>query len=61
MPTCCGATAYPLPQFMEGFIRDRYSKHRTQTEARRYILEATLFTPTLSLLTRENARGLGKS
>lgn len=46
----------PLPQFMEGFIRDRYAKHRTQTEARRYILEATLFTPTLSHLTRENAR-----
>ena len=46
----------PLPQFMEAFIKAHYTKHRTKTEARRYILEATLFVPTLELINTENAK-----
>jgi len=47
----------PLPQFMSQFLEAHYSKHKTRTEAKRYILEATLHVPTLELINIENARG----
>ena len=46
----------PLPHFMESFIAAHYDKHKTKTEARRYILEATLYVPTLELINPENAK-----
>ena len=45
-----------LPTYMDAFVNSHYSKPGTQSEARRYILEATLFTPTLAALTRVNAQ-----
>ena len=47
----------PLPHFMERFIAAHYDKRKAQTEARRYILEATLHIPTLEQITSENAKG----
>ena len=46
----------PLPAYMNTFVKSHYTKSGTQSEARRYILEATLFIPTLSALTRVNAQ-----
>lgn len=46
----------PLPHFMEKFISSHYDKRKAQTEARRYILEATLHVPTLELINSENAK-----
>ena len=46
----------PLPTYMDAFVKSHYSKPGTQSEARRYILEATLFVPTLAALTRINAQ-----
>ena len=46
----------PLPTYVDAFIKSHYSKPGTQSEARRYILEATLFVPTLAALTRINAQ-----
>lgn len=46
----------PLPAYMDAFVKSHYSKPGTQSEARRYILEATLFVPTLAALTRINAQ-----
>lgn len=46
----------PLPHFMERFIAAHYDKHRTRTEARRYILEAMLYVPTLEQINSENAK-----
>lgn len=37
----------PLPAYMDAFVKSHYTKPGTQSEARRYILEATLFVPTL--------------
>ena len=41
---------------MESFIRSHYIKPDTRSEARRYVLEATLFMPTLESLTLLNAQ-----
>ena len=46
----------PLPAYMTTFVKSHYSKPGTQSEARRYILEATLFIPTMAALTRLNAQ-----
>ena len=46
----------PLPTYMDAFVKSHYSKPGTRSEARRYILEATLFVPTLAALTRINAQ-----
>lgn len=46
----------PLPAYMDTFVKSHYAKSGTQSEARRYILEATLFIPTLAALTRVNAQ-----
>ena len=46
----------PLPAYMSTFVKSHYTKSGTRLEARRYILEATLFTPTLAALTRMNAQ-----
>ena len=46
----------PLPAYMNTFVKSHYTKSGTRSEARRYILEATLFTPTLAALTRINAQ-----
>ena len=46
----------PLPHFMERFIAAHYDKRKAQTEARRYILEATLHVPTLEKINSENAK-----
>ena len=46
----------PLPAFMERFIDAHYDKYKAKTEARRYILEATLFVPTLEQIDNEGAR-----
>ena len=46
----------PLPAYMNAFIKSHYTKPGTQAEARRYILEATIFMPTLPSLTRLNAQ-----
>ena len=46
----------PLPAYMNTFVKSHYTKSGTRSEARRYILEATLFTPTLAALTRMNAQ-----
>ena len=46
----------PLPAYMNTFVKSHYTKSGTQSEARRYILEATLFVPTLAALTRVNAQ-----
>ena len=46
----------PLPTYMDAFVKSHYSKPGTQSEARRYILEATLFIPSLAALTRINAQ-----
>jgi len=45
-----------LPTHMSEFIEVHYTRHRTQLEARRYILEATLFIHTLGDLNRGNAQ-----
>ena len=45
-----------LPTHMCKFIEAHYTRHRTQLEARRYILEATLFIHTLEDLNRVNAQ-----
>ena len=45
-----------LPIHMPKFIEAHYTRHRTQFEARRYILEATLFIHTLEDLNRVNAQ-----
>ena len=45
-----------LPTHMCKFIDAHYTRHRTQLEARRYILEATLFIHTLDDLNRVNAQ-----
>ena len=45
-----------LPTHMSEFIEAHYTRHRTQLEARRYILEATLFIHTLKDLNRVNAQ-----
>ena len=45
-----------LPTHMSEFIEVHYTRHRTQLEARRYILEATLFIHTLEDLYRGNAQ-----
>ena len=45
-----------LPTHMSMFIEEHYTRHRTQLEARRYVLEATLFIPTLGDLNRVNAQ-----
>ena len=45
-----------LPTHMSEFIEVHYTRHRTQLEARRYILEATLFIHTLEDLNRGNAQ-----
>lgn len=46
----------PLPAYMDAFVQSHYTKPGTQSEARRYILEATIFIPTLAALTRINAQ-----
>ena len=46
----------PLPAYMTAFVKSHYSKPGTQSEARRYVLEATLFIPTMAALTRLNAQ-----
>ena len=46
----------PLPAFMEQFSVEHYVNPRTRSEARRYILEATQFLPTLLDLTKLNAQ-----
>ncbi len=46
----------PLPHFMDKFITDHYDKYKAKAEAKRYILEATLFVPTLEQINTENAR-----
>jgi integrase len=46
----------PLPAFMDQFAHEHYANRRTQTEARRYILEATRFLPTFSDLTKSCAQ-----
>lgn len=46
----------PLPSYMESFIQSHYTKPNTQSEARRYVLEATTFMPTLESLTKLNAQ-----
>lgn len=46
----------PLPAFMEQFAGEHYVNSRTRSEARRYILEATQFLPTLAALTKLNAQ-----
>ena len=45
-----------LPTHMTDFIEAHYTRHRTQLEAKRYILEATLFVHTLEGLNRVNAQ-----
>ena len=45
-----------LPAHMLDFIEAHYIRHRTKLEARRYILEATLFIHTLEDLNRVNAQ-----
>ena len=45
-----------LPAHMLDFIEAHYIRHRTKLEARRYILEATLFIHTLEDLNRANAQ-----
>ena len=45
-----------LPTHMCKFIEAHYTRHRTQLEARRYILEATLFIHTLDDLNRVNTQ-----
>ena len=45
-----------LPTHMCKFIEAHYTRHSTQLEARRYILEATLFIHTLDDLNRVNAQ-----
>ncbi|MDB2654564.1 hypothetical protein N9Y68_06565 [Luminiphilus sp.] len=45
-----------LPTHMSEFIEVHYTRHRTQLEARRYIIEATLFIHTLGDLNRGNAQ-----
>ena len=46
----------PLPHFMNRFIAAHYDKRKSQSEARRYILEATLHIPTLEAINSENAK-----
>ena len=46
----------PLPHFMERFRTDHYAKPKARSEAKRYILEATLFVPTLEKINTENAK-----
>ena len=46
----------PLPAYMDAFAQSHCTKPGTQSEARRYILEATIFIPTLAALTRINAQ-----
>ena len=46
----------PLPAYMESFIQSHYTKPDTRSEARRYVLEATIFMPTLESLTKLNAQ-----
>mgnify|MGYP001341603611 CR=1 FL=1 len=46
----------PLPAHMESFIQSHYIKSDTRSEAWRYVLEATIFTPTLESLTKFNAQ-----
>ena len=46
----------PLPHFMDRFIAANYDKAKAKSEAKRYILEATLFVPTLEQINEENAR-----
>ena len=46
----------PLPAYMDAFVKSHYTKSGTQSEALRYILEATLFIPSLAALTRINAQ-----
>ncbi len=46
----------PLPAYMDAFVKSHYTKPGTQSEACRYILEATLFIPTMAALTRLNAQ-----
>ena len=44
----------PLPALMESFIHSHYIKPGTRSEARRYVLEATIFMPTVESLTKLN-------
>ena len=46
----------PLPAFMERFIAAHYDKPKAKSEAKRYILEATVFVPTLEQIDNESAR-----
>ena len=46
----------PLPAYMNTFVKSHHTKSGTRSDARRYILEATLFIPTLAALTRMNAQ-----
>jgi len=46
----------PLPAYMNQFVESHYLKPRTRLEARRYILELAMFTPTLDAITRLNAQ-----
>ena len=50
----CGGVS--LPTHMTDFIEAHYTRHRTRLEAKRYILEATLFVHTLEDLNRVNAQ-----
>lgn len=45
-----------LPTHMTDFIEAHYTRHRTQLEAKRYILEATRFVHTLEDLNRVNTQ-----
>jgi integrase len=45
-----------LPTHMTDFIEAHYTRHRTRLEAKRYILEATLFVHTLEDLNRVNTQ-----
>ena len=46
----------PLPAYMESFIQSHYIKPDIRSEAQRYVLEATIFMPTLESLTKLNAQ-----
>ena len=50
----CGGVS--LPTHMTDFIEAHYTRHRTRLEAKRYILEATLFVHTLEDLNRVNTQ-----
>ena len=46
----------PFPTFMQRFLDEHYTKHKPRLEARRYILDATVFVPTLESLSVTNAK-----